>query len=967
MMIGDSLGTIRGQMILDVKQALAAYTQARQAHVSTVTALQTGAGALTAAGASIAGIGAVMAAGLLQAVSAAATFEKKLDFFQAITGATKKQYDQLSAAALKYSQTTIYSANTIADTFIELGKAGVPAQDIINGVAQAVINLGQAADLPLDVAANIITAATATFNLSAKNAVQISDLLAGAANASIIDVTDLGTSLKYAGGTAAALGIPLKDVITDLALLGQNGIKGSTAGTSLRTILLGLSGSTKKATEELKQLNIILPDGTNKFFDANGKAKSLAEIFQILKDATSGLNNEQRVSALRTIFQNRALASSIALTKNGADGFNKMAAAIDKTSAADVASKRLNNLSGDILKLQAAIQAAFIKGGTPFQDFARQVVQGVSTIIKAFSNLPSGIQTGILATTGIIGVILIAIGTFGIFAGSVLNIIALVLRLKDAYILLKGALVAMKAAQEAATAAQVASDAAFFANPPGLIVLAILAVIAAIVALALNWKQVTKFFEDNQWLKIIVSAIVPIFGLALQITDVIKNLGKYQKQIGEIGDALGTALNAAVKFIQQAVANVQSFVQTNLVQPFIDAYNFLQATFNSIVTAVQTGIANVIAFVQGLPAQIAAFFEALPGRIGFAIGFILGSIVRVFISIGTWVVTNVPIIINNIVNFFAALPGQIVAFFVTLYNNIVGAIVGLFNYLVIAIPQGINAAIAFFAALPGQVIGFFVGLYNGAVAFTAQLGIWLLTNIPIIVNNVIAFFAALPGNIISFFIGVVNNIRSFIGTAAKAAADFAIGIVNGIVGFIGGLPKIMGDILNNVINAIKGAIGGAIKAVTQFAAGLWNGFKAGLGIHSPSYIEKAMWQITGVIADETENMRKQVKVIQGLGNGITEVGNNIGNGFGSNLSTNIASLYDQMTAAKDIQSKVAFTAAGSIGVDSTQTQQLASIDETLKTLSLGTHIDKVEINNPEPEPASTSLPSTIRSLAYATT
>src|ERR1044071_5958178 len=244
-------------MILDVKQALASYTAARAAHVSTVTALSTGAGALTSVGQGMAVAGAGLAVGIGVAVNAAADFERKLDYFGAVSNSTQEEYDAIRQKALELGKDTIYSAGQIADSFVELGKAGVSATDIIGGVGEGVAALGAAADIPLDTAATIITSAVQSFGLGADQAVEVADKLAGAANASIVDVQDLGVSLKYAGGVASALGIQFDDVNTALALLGKYGIRGSTAGTSLRQTLISLGGATAKAEGELKALGII--------------------------------------------------------------------------------------------------------------------------------------------------------------------------------------------------------------------------------------------------------------------------------------------------------------------------------------------------------------------------------------------------------------------------------------------------------------------------------------------------------------------------------------------------------------------------------------------------------------------------------------------------------------------------------------------------------------------------------------
>lgn len=954
-MPGETLGTIRGQLVLDVKQALAAYTSARQAHISTVTALQTGGGALVTSGAMLAGVGVAMAAGIMVAVDAAAKFEKRLDFFAAVSNSTQKQYDAVRDKALQLGADTIYSANQIADSFVELGKAGISAEDIINGVGEAVAYLGAAADIPLDTAANIITSAVQTFGLSADHAVGVADKLAGAANASIVDVTDLGTSLKYAGGVAASLGIPFEDVNTALALLGTYGIKGSTAGTSLRKMMLSLGGATPKATGALKDLGIILDDGSNKFFTAEGKAKPLAEIFQILQDATQGLTDKQKVSVLNTIFQNRALASAIGLTKSGAAGFAEMAAAIDKTTAADVAGKRLDNLSGDIEILKGNIDTLLISGGSSFQEFARGIIQGITNVIQGFIDLPKSAQGTILMVMAVVAAIFIVIGGLGLFAGSILNIIGLSMRMMDAFGLIKAGLLAVKGALVKTAIAQWILNSAIIANPITWIIVGIVALVAALI-----W-----FFTQTKLGKEIWSNFI---GWLVQAWKNIVNVAS-------------TVWSAVTKFFSEAVTNILNWVKAHwgillslfigpmgmviqwVVEHWGEIVKFFQQVWTNITTGISNFITGAIGFFKALPGKILAFFMALPGMIGYALGFLLGMVLRYWIMIGQWLLTNVPLIITNVVNFFMGLPDKIFGFFNAIFVMIVAWGVSILAWAMVEIPNFINSVVTFFQELPGRILQFFLELVVGAVKWLLSMRDQAVNTAQNLRDGIINWIKQVPGQVIGFFIDVRNNVVRFFSEARDKAIEIGSNIFKGIRDALLGLPGLVKDIFHNVVTAIRNAIGAAVKAVTSFASGLWQGFKDGLGIHSPSYIEKAMWQITGVMSDETERMKGQVKTLQGLGNGITEIGDHVGDGFGANLTSGVSSLYGQLAKMNEIQASVALNAT-SIGVDRNQAN-MDKIADAIQILSEKDTItvEQLTVEDSTPTPVDESLPRAIRKMA----
>src|SRR6185312_12717808 len=98
------------------------------------------------------------------------------------------------------------------------------------------------------------------------------------------------------------------------------------------------------------------------------------------------------------------------------------------------------------------------------------------------------------------------------------------------------------------------------------------------------------------------------------------------------------------------------------------------------------------------------------------------------------------------------------------------------------------------------------------------------------------------------------------------AESIGSNIVSGIVNWISQLPSLMWNIMNNVINTIEGWVSSAFQSAKNFAGSLWDGFKKGLGINSPSFIEKQMVQISKCMDDETRNIDRYVRQIHGLGN-----------------------------------------------------------------------------------------------------
>lgn len=845
----STLGTIKGQVIIDTRAAIAAYTALRTAHAATLLALTRSSVAFAAAG-TVAGGGALaLAAGLGVAIKKAADFEKQLDFFGAVSASTQAEMAAISEKALQLGQDTIYSAGQIADSFVELGKAGVPAKLIIDGVGDAVAHLGAAADIPLDRAAQIMTAAVQTFSLAGTEAVRVADLLAGAANASIVEVEDLGVSLKYAGGVAASLKVPVEDVVNALAILGKYGIKGSTAGTSLRQILVSLTGTSKKATKQLEELGIITADGSNKFFDSQGNAKSLAEVFQILQDATAGLSNEQKLAAFKTIFNNRALAAALDLTKAGADGFAKMNEELSKTTAAEVSAKRLDNLSGDVEILRGNIDTLLIKAGTPFQDFLRGIVQNVTKVIQAFANLSPETQSLIFK------ILAFAAAGLAVIAG-LAGFISMLFSIGQGIMALVSAFKLLWAGLQIAMVAFRALGIAMVTNPVGLIILGIIALIAAIIWL----------WNNCEWFR---NAVVAVW------------------------EAIKTGFSAVVEWFKGLPAwfnNLWNSIKTgaeniwnNIVSFFtVTIPGFFQNAWNTITSGVSSFIESFLNFWRELPEKVKSWvsqlvngvidwFAQLPYRVGYALGFLLGVAVGWIINLHNAIVTKVSEIYQAVVNWFQLLPGRVAEFFSILWANAVNWFTQTRDSVIQKALEIYNGVVDWVQKLPGRVSEFFSQLWNNIVNWLTRTVNTAKEKAIAIYTAIVSWIQGLPGRIGEFFFDMYNKARNALSNLWTAAKDFGANIYNGLVEWVRKIPGAVQDAVGNAIQAFKDMVGRAFNAARDFASGLWEGFKDGLGINSPSFIEKQMVQITRVVGEETSQLRGQVRKVQYLGSKLTSI------------------------------------------------------------------------------------------------
>lgn len=336
-------------------------------------------------------VGAGVAAGFVASVNAASTFEKRMSAVGAVSNATAAEMAQLRQKALDLGRDTKYSASEAASAMEELVKAGVAVPDVVNGAADAVVALAAAGEVELPEAAAIAANAMNQFNLTAEQTSKVADLIAGSANASAIDVSDFGMSMAQAGAVANLVGLSFDDTAVAITAMGNAGIKGSDAGTSLKTMLMRLTPTTEGQAKAMRELGIITEDGTNQFYDAQGNVKSLADVAGVLEGALAGMSAEQRQATLTTLFGSDAIRAAAVIAEEGADGIASLTTEIGKISAEDVAEKRMDNLAGSIEKFKGSLDTLLITTGSPFLGFLRGIVDWATRGLNLLASPPAGL------------------------------------------------------------------------------------------------------------------------------------------------------------------------------------------------------------------------------------------------------------------------------------------------------------------------------------------------------------------------------------------------------------------------------------------------------------------------------------------------------------------------------------------------------------------------------------------------
>ena len=285
-------------------------------------------------------------------VKAGMDFQSQMNTLSAVSGATGSQLEAVGNRARQLgtdASLTATSATDAAGAMTELAKGGFTVEQSMTA-AKGTLQLAAAAQVDAATAATIQSQALQAFTLDASNASRVSDILAGAANASSAEMTGISQGMQQAGTVAKQFGVSIDDTATALAMFANAGIQGSDAGTLLKTALLSLTDQGNPAQGAIEELGLTV-------YDASGKFVGLSSLMGQLKDAAGRMSDEQYQAATATLFGSDAMRLAGIAAQQGSEGFDTLKEAVTRQGqAAEVAAAQTQGLPGVWERVQNTLE-----------------------------------------------------------------------------------------------------------------------------------------------------------------------------------------------------------------------------------------------------------------------------------------------------------------------------------------------------------------------------------------------------------------------------------------------------------------------------------------------------------------------------------------------------------------------------------------------------------------------------------
>lgn len=634
--------------------------------------LKKGGSATKALGEGITDLGRSMTLGLTvpivaaggAATSVAASFDDAMSQVQGALGGASADMDGLRNLALQLGADTVFSATESAQAMVELAKGGLTEAQIKGGALAASMDLAAAGQLNLADAAATTVQMMGSFGLGAGDATRIANALAGAANASSADVSDLTQAMSQCSAQASLAGWSLEDTTAALALFADHGVKGSDAGTSLKTMLQRLAAPTDQAAEAIAAYGLNIRD-------SNGKMKDISGIADELTGKLGGLSDAERDAALQTIFGSDASRAAAILMQSGSEGLAKyIAATNDATAAETMANAQKGELSWALENMGGAVESASIAFGTALAPAITAVAGVIGNVAEAFASLPAGVQTAIAVVLALVA----ALGPLLMVVGSV---VAALPAISEGFAVLGGALAIPLA-------------------PAAAVVAAIAAIAAAIYA---AWTTSETFRA---------AVMAGVDAISSKVQEICAFLAPYVQA-----------------FLDQIVSTVQVAMDT--LGPIIGAVlTVIVSTVVPILTSIMDTVAQVLAVILATATNVMAAVSTVIQGAWTLIQGIFQTVLGVILAVTTGDFTMLQQGVSNILNGLAGIVSGILQGIASVFsgqwnairavvtgvcNAVTGAVSGAFNGIKSVIDSTMNGAKSTVSGALSAISGFFAGLH----------------------------------------------------------------------------------------------------------------------------------------------------------------------------------------------------------------------------------------------------------------
>ncbi|PJJ27838.1 hypothetical protein [Lacrimispora celerecrescens] len=227
------------------------------------------------------------------------------------------------------------------------------------------------------------------------------------------------------------------------------------------------------------------------------------------------------------------------------------------------------------------------------------------------------------------------------------------------------------------------------------------------------------------------------------------------------------------------------------VLPFFESIpDKLSAVWDKVKSTATSSWDKLIQYLTGIPGKIgnivtdiADWFNELPGKIGYALGYALGTITKWGLEVAEYMAKKIPEIIASVVKWFSEMPGKIYTGISTFITNVATWGTEIYNAFNQKVSEIIVGTVKWFSEMPGKIYDTIIKIKEKISTWATNTVSFFKTEVPTIVDKVIEFFGELPKKMVTIGENVIKglwegitNLTDWLGTGI---ASFTKGVIDG--------------------------------------------------------------------------------------------------------------------------------------------------------------------------------------------
>lgn len=322
----------------------------------------------------------------------------------------------IRSTAVDLQKITPFSASDVVKVQKELLNSGLDFNEVVGkGATRAAMMLATITKESPQAAAAAMLSVGIPYHLKSSEYGDVSDTIQRHVMSGRMKLPDLNAALPYVASVTKAFKVPWHDMLTGLAVLGEQGVVGSMAGTHLKDFYGRLTGASRISRRVLSTVNQDLSSKGKaplEFWDKQGELLPTHQLIKNMRSSLGSYNTKQRMFILEKIFGEQGGDAALKLMSTGTGSWEFIKEKVDAVaSAEDKVNERLKGFTANVTALGGTTKTTLATLFDPMlgpltaaTKMANDLVDAVGKLGDKHPALAKTVSYGLSAAVGAAGV-----------------------------------------------------------------------------------------------------------------------------------------------------------------------------------------------------------------------------------------------------------------------------------------------------------------------------------------------------------------------------------------------------------------------------------------------------------------------------------------------------------------------------------------------------------------------------------